>query len=289
MSGTTVDPSLRHQRREQALMVMLASPAALVILGLVVIPVGWLSWQSFYDGGFTLENYRRVFSEDIYWRSFALTFRIAFMVTIMTLLLGYPLAYAAAQARRPWDVLILACVILPFWTSVLVRSYAWLVLLQRTGVANQLLQGLGLIDEPLALVHNELGTVIATVHILLPFMVLPLYSTMQKIPRDLIMAGASLGGGPLHVFLRVFLPLSLPGVVAGMTLVFVLTLGFYITPELLGGGRTVMISMLVSRNVELYNQWGAASAVGVVLLVCVLAIFLAVGRIIPLDKLLGQK
>jgi putative spermidine/putrescine transport system permease protein len=284
-----VDPSLRYQRREQGLMLLLASPAVLVIVALVVIPVGWLMGQSFYDNGFTLENYRRIFSEEIYWRSFALTFRIALMVTLLTLVLGYPVAYAAAHAKRPWDVLILSFVILPFWTSVLVRAYAWLVLLQRTGVTNQVLERFGLISEPLALVHNELGTVIATVHILLPFMVLPLYSTMQKIPRELILAGASLGGGPLHTFMRVFLPLSLPGVVAGLTLVFVLTLGFYITPELLGGGRTIMISMVVSRNVELYNQWGAASAVGVVLLVCVLAIFAIVGRIIPLAKMLGQK
>ncbi|KRE00453.1 ABC transporter permease [Bosea sp. Root381] len=270
-------------------MLLLASPAVVVILALVVIPVGWLMTQSVYDNGFTLEHYRRIFSEDIYWRSFALTFRMALTVTVMSLLLGYPVAYAAAHVKRPWDVLILAFVILPFWTSVLVRAYAWLVLLQRTGVTNQMLEGLGLISEPLALVHNELGTVIATVHILLPFMVLPLYSTMQKIPRELMLAGASLGGGPLHSFLRIFLPLSLPGVVAGLTLVFVLTLGFYITPELLGGGRTIMISMVVARNVELYNQWGAASAVGVVLLVSVLAIFALVGRIIPLDKMLGQK
>jgi len=286
---TAIDPSLRYQRREQGLMLLLASPAVIVILALVVIPVGWLMGQSFYDNGFTLENYRRIFSEEIYWRSFALTFRIALMVTVLTLVLGYPVAYAAAHVKRPWDVLILSFVILPFWTSVLVRAYAWLVLLQRTGVTNQMLERFGLISEPLALVHNELGTVIATVHILLPFMVLPLYSTMQKIPRELMQAGASLGGGPLHTFLRVFLPLSLPGVVAGLTLVFVLTLGFYITPELLGGGRTIMISMVVSRNVELYNQWGAASAVGVVLLVAVLAIFLAVGRIVPLDRMLGQK
>lgn len=286
---TAIDPSVRYQRREQGLMLLLASPAVIVIVALVVIPVGWLMTQSVYDNGFTLEHYRRIFSEDIYWRSFTLTFRIALIVTVMTLVLGYPVAYAAAHVKRPWDVLILSFVILPFWTSVLVRAYAWLVLLQRTGVTNQLLEGLGLISEPLALVHNELGTIIATVHILLPFMVLPLYSTMQKIPRELMLAGASLGGGPLHTFLRVFLPLSLPGVVAGLTLVFVLTLGFYITPELLGGGRTIMISMVVSRNVELYNQWGAASAVGVVLLVAVLAIFLAVGRIIPLDKMLGQK
>lgn len=286
---TAIDPSLRYQRREQGLMLLLASPAVIVILALVVIPVGWLMTQSVYDDGFTLEHYRRIFSEEIYWRSFGLTFRIALIVTVMTLILGYPVAYAAAHVKRPWDVLILSFVILPFWTSVLVRAYAWLVLLQRTGVTNQMLEGLGLITEPLALVHNELGTIIATIHILLPFMVLPLYSTMQKIPRELMLAGASLGGGPLHSFLRIFLPLSLPGVVAGLTLVFVLTLGFYITPELLGGGRTIMISMVVSRNVELYNQWGAASAVGVVLLVCVLAIFMAVGRIIPLDKMLGQK
>ncbi|SFJ37117.1 putative spermidine/putrescine transport system permease protein [Bosea sp. OK403] len=286
---SAIDPSLRYQRREQGLMLLLASPAVIVIVALVVLPVGWLMGQSFYDGGFTLEHYKRIFSEDIYWRSFLLTFRIAFTVTVLTLILGYPVAYAAAHARRPWDMLILSFVILPFWTSVLVRAYAWLVLLQRTGVANQVLERFGLISDPLALVHNELGTVIATVHILLPFMVLPLYSTMQKIPRELMLAGASLGGGPLHSFLRVFLPLSLPGVIAGLTLVFVLTLGFYITPELLGGGRTIMISMVVSRNVELYNQWGAASAIGVVLLVCVLAIFMLVGRIIPLDKMLGQK
>jgi putative spermidine/putrescine transport system permease protein len=112
---------------------------------------------------------------------------------------------------------------------------------------------------------------------------------MQKIPHDLMQAGASLGGSPSHAFWRIFLPLSLPGVLAGATLVFVLSLGFYITPELLGGGRTIMVSMLVSRNVELYNQWGAASAVGVVLLASVVAVFLIAGRFIPLDRIVGQK
>jgi putative spermidine/putrescine transport system permease protein len=128
-----------------------------------------------------------------------------------------------------------------------------------------------------------------TVHILLPFMVLPLYATMQKIPNDLMQAGASLGASPSLTFFRVFLPLSLPGMLAGSTMVFVLCLGFYITPELLGGGRTVMVSMLVSRNVELYNQFGAASAVAVVLLVSVLLIFFVVSRFISLDRVLGQK
>ena len=289
MSRPVQDLSVLHQRREQRLMLALALPALLVILLLVVLPVGWLAWQSVYHNGFTLENYRRIWSEDIYWRSFALTFQISLLVTLLALLLGYPIAYAASVAPKRWGIIILALVVLPFWTSVLVRAYAWLALLQRTGVINQLLRQIGVIDEPLALVHNTFGTVVATLHILLPFMVLPLYATMQQIPRDLMQAGASLGAGPMLTFWRIFVPLSLPGVLAGSTLVFVLALGFYITPELLGGGRTIMISMLVSRNVELYDQWGAASAVGVVLLVAVGVIFFAVSRFIPLDRVLGQK
>jgi putative spermidine/putrescine transport system permease protein len=180
-------------------------------------------------------------------------------------------------------------VILPFWTSVLVRTYAWLVLLQRTGLVNKALLSMGLIDRPVQLAYNQFGTIIAMVHILLPFMVLPLYSAMQKIPANLSQAGASLGGSPLHVFYRVFLPLSMSGVVAGVTLVFVLCLGFYITPELMGGGKSIMVSMVVSRNVEIYNSWGAASAVSVVLLICVFAIFYAASRVIPLEKTLGAK
>jgi putative spermidine/putrescine transport system permease protein len=286
---SAVDPSLRHYRREQGLLLALALPALLVVLLLIVLPVGWLAWQSVYHDGFTLENYRRILSEDIYWRSFLLTFEISLLVTGLALLLGYPLAYAAHAAPKGWRVLILALVVLPFWTSVLVRAYAWLALLQRTGVINQLLQYLGVIDEPLALVHNTLGTVIATVHILLPFMVLPLYAAMEKIPPDLMQAGASLGAGPAHAFRRIFLPLSLPGILAGSTLVFVLCLGFYITPELLGGGRTLMVSMLISRNVELYNQWGAASAVGVVLLAGVGIIFYVVSRFVPLTRVLETR
>ncbi|HET7889319.1 MAG TPA: ABC transporter permease [Bradyrhizobium sp.] len=270
-------------------MLALTLPALLVIVALIVLPVGWLAWQSVYHNGFTIEHYRRVFAEAIYWRSFALTFEISLLVTGLALLLGYPIAYAASRATRGWRIIILALVVLPFWTSVLVRAYAWLALLQRTGVINQLLQSLGLVDQPLALVHNTFGTVVATLHILLPFMVLPLYATMEKIPRDLLLAGASLGAHPMLVFRKVFLPLSLPGVLAGCTLVFVLSLGFYITPELLGGGRTIMVSMMVSRNVELYDQWGAASAVGMVLLAAVGAILFAVSRFLPLERVLGHR
>lgn len=290
MSTSTIDPSVAHLRRERRLILLLLAPALAVVGCLLIVPLCWLVWQSVrQDGGFTLAHYARFFSDGVYWMTFLQTFRVAFIVTGVTLLLGYPVAYVAAGASRRWSIIILAMVVLPFWTSVLVRAYAWIILLQRRGLVNTALMNLGLIDSPLALVNNELGTVIATVHILLPFMVLPLYATMQKIPPELTMAGSSLGGTPLHVFLRVFLPLSMPGVVAGMVLVFVLTLGFYITPELLGGGRTYMVSMLVSRNIEVYNEWGAASSISVVLLACVFLIFRIASLIIPFERIMGAR
>ena len=288
MQATGTDPAARYQRREDRTMLLLMTPALLVIAVLLIVPLAWLSWQSIYHDGFTLENYRRMFT-GVYLETFLLTFKLSIIVTVITLLLGYPVAYFAASLPPKPSALVLGMVILPFWTSVLVRTYAWLVLLQRTGLVNKALMAAGLIDRPVQLAYNQFGTVIAMVHILLPFMVLPLYSAMQKIPPNLSQAGASLGGSPLHVFLRVFLPLSLSGVFAGVTLVFVLCLGFYITPELMGGGKSIMVSMVVSRNVEIYNSWGAASAVSVVLLICVFAIFYAASRLVPLEKTLGAK
>ncbi|MET3616183.1 putative spermidine/putrescine transport system permease protein [Rhizobium aquaticum] len=271
-------------------MLMLIAPALIVVTLLLVIPLLWLAWQSFWqDGSPTLMHYHRFLTDPIYWMTFYQTFRIAFIVTAAAILLGYPVAYVAAGASPRWSVVILSFVLLPFWTSVLVRAYAWLILLQRTGIVNSALRDAGIIENPLPLINNELGTIIATVHILLPFMVLPLYATMKKIPPELPMAGSSLGGSPLHVFLRVFLPLSLPGVIAGMVLVFVLTLGFYITPELLGGGRTYMVSMLVSRNIQEYSEWGAASSISVVLMLCVGLIFKLASMLIPFERIMGTR
>ncbi|AXE95771.1 ABC transporter permease [Paraburkholderia sp. 22099] len=288
IQATESDPATRHQRREDRTMLLLMTPALLVIVVLLVVPLAWLSWQSIWHDGFTLDNYRRMFT-GAYVDTFLLTFKLSIVVTVITLALGYPVAYLAASLPPKLSALVLGMVILPFWTSVLVRTYAWLVLLQRTGLVNKALIASGLIDRPVQLAYNQFGTILAMVHILLPFMVLPLYSAMQKIPPNLSQAGASLGGSPLHVFLRVFLPLSMSGVFAGVTLVFVLCLGFYITPELMGGGKSIMVSMVVSRNVEIYNSWGAASAVSVVLLVCVGAIFYAASRVVPLEKTLGAK
>ncbi|AHC34850.1 ABC transporter permease [Pseudomonas fluorescens] len=280
----------REERKEHTSMLLLLTPALVIVVVLLIMPLCWLALQSVQtEEGFSLANYVRIFQETIYWDTFALTFKISFMVTILSVVMGFPIAYAASRLQGLWANLILICVILPFWTSVLVRAYAWLVLLQRRGLVNQTLMDLGIIDQPLTLMHNTTGTVIGTLHVMLPFMVLPLYSVMKKIPQDLMQASESLGAKPFYTFRRVFLPMAAPGIMAGSILVFVICLGFFITPELLGGGRTILVSMLVQRNVELYHAWGAASAVGLVLLFVVFLIFWGINRFIPIERILGAR
>ncbi|SEJ39595.1 ABC transporter permease [Pseudomonas sp. NFR16] len=281
---------VREERKEHASMLLLLAPALVMVVVLLIMPLCWLAFQSVQtEDGFSLANYLRIFQESIYWDTFALTFKISFLVTILSIVMGFPIAYAASRLHGFWANLVLICVILPFWTSVLVRSYAWLVLLQRRGLVNQTLMDLGIIDQPLNLMHNTTGTVIGTLHVMLPFMVLPLYSVMKKIPQDLMQASESLGAKPFYTFRRVFLPMAAPGIMAGSILVFVICLGFFITPELLGGGRTILVSMLVQRNVELYHAWGAASAVGLVLLFVVFLIFWGINRFIPIERILGAR
>jgi putative spermidine/putrescine transport system permease protein len=280
----------REERREHTWMLVLLAPALGMVVVLLILPLCWLAFQSIQtEAGFSLANYARIFQEAIYWDTFALTFQISFLVTVLSIMMGFPIAYAASRLHGFWANLVLMCVILPFWTSVLVRSYAWLVLLQRRGLVNQTLMGLGIIDQPLNLMHNITGTVIGTLHVMLPFMVLPLYSVMKKIPQDLLQASQSLGARPFYTFRRVFLPMTAPGIMAGSILVFVICLGFFITPELLGGGRTILVSMLVQRNVELYHAWGAASAVGLILLLVVFLIFWGINRFIPIERILGAR
>jgi putative spermidine/putrescine transport system permease protein/spermidine/putrescine transport system permease protein len=158
-------------------------------------------------------------------------------------------------------------VLLPLWTSLLVRTYAWLVLLQRKGLINNWAIELGLWTEPIALVHNMLGTLIGTVHVMLPFLILPLYSSMRAIDRNYLRAAANLGASPMKTFWSVFFPLAMPGMATGALIVFILCLGFYITPAVLGGGKVIMVSSRIANDIEIFFNWGAASALGVVLLV----------------------
>jgi putative spermidine/putrescine transport system permease protein len=221
----------------------------------------------------------------IYVGIFLRTFWIGFVVTACCLLLGYPLAYKLAALPVRTANLLLILVLLPFWTSLLVRTGAWVVLLQREGPINDALQALGVTEQPLQLVYNRLGVYIAMTHILLPFMVLPLYSVMRAIPPEYMRAAASLGAHPLKAFVRVYLPQSIPGIAAGCLLVFILAIGYYITPALVGGANDQMVSYYVAFFTEQTINWGMASALGAVLLIVTLALFGLYARLVGIDRL----
>jgi putative spermidine/putrescine transport system permease protein len=221
----------------------------------------------------------------IYVDIFVRTFWIGFVVTALCLLLGYPLAYKLASLPVRLSNLLLILVLLPFWTSLLVRTGAWVVLLQREGVINDLLLALGVVSEPLQLVYNRFGVYVAMTHILLPFMVLPLYSVMRGIPPQYMRAAASLGAGPVRAFLRVYLPQTVPGIGAGCLLVFILAIGYYITPALVGGANDQMVSYFVAFFTNQTINWGMASALGAVLLIATLLLFAVYARLVGVDRL----
>ena len=279
----------RDARRERMALFGLCSPALLLVLVIMVIPVGWLFWISFLgdDGSFSLEHYHRMVKSKSYARTFRTTFEVSFITTAVCILIGYPLAYLLSQLPRRAANLCLIAVLLPFWTSLLVRTYAWLVLLQKRGLVNEWAIDLGLWDEPIKIVHNMTGTLIGMVHIMLPFLVLPVYSSMTQIDRDYLKAASNLGAGPTRAFWTVFFPLSMPGLLAGSLMVFVLCLGFYVTPAVLGGGKVILVSMKIASNIELFVNWGAASALGVVLLVLTSLSLWIASRFVNLGKMTG--
>jgi ABC-type spermidine/putrescine transport system permease subunit I len=248
-------------------------PAMALVLLVVVLPVGWLFVLSFRDAsGFTLHHYERMLANPGYTASLETTLLMAAVVTVVTATLSYPVAYwlAALPERRARPVMMV--VLLPLWTALLVRTFTWMVLLQRTGPVNRLLLGLGVIDAPLPLLNNFTGTVIGMTHVMLPFMVLPLLAAMRAVDPRLLWAAESLGAGPFRRFRDIFFPLSAPGLLAGAVLIFVMSLGFYVIPAFLGGGRILMWSMKIVSNINIYADWGAASALGVVLLVVAFAV-----------------
>ncbi|PWE54248.1 ABC transporter permease [Metarhizobium album] len=258
----------RSRRRAGFAFVGLSLPAFVLVMLVLIVPFTWLAWMSFYDasGALSAENYARLM-RPAYVDSFLTTFKVASIVTIVCVILGYPVAYLLSQIPEKAAQVMMIFIILPFWTSVLVRTYAWLVLLQRQGLINTWLTNLGVISEPLPLVNNLTGTVIGMVHVMLPFLILPLYASMKTIDPILLRAASNCGASPAQAFRQVFLPLSLPGVATGVALIFVLCLGYYLTPALLGGGRVAMWSTQIADMIAKFANWGAASALSVVLLI----------------------
>jgi putative spermidine/putrescine transport system permease protein len=217
----------------------------------------------------------------------ARTFGISAVVTLWCLVLGYPLAYwlSTLPSRRANVLMIL--VLVPFWTSILVRVAAWIVLLQSAGLVNRALMGLGLVEQPLALLFNRTGVIIAMTHILLPFMILPLYSVMKSVPPTYLRAAVSLGSSPLAAFLRVYVPQTYPGIGAGGLLVFILAIGYYVTPALLGGASDQMLSYYVAQYTNVNVNWGMAAALGTLLLAATLVLYALYRRLMKTELSLG--
>ena len=221
----------------------------------------------------------------IYLDVLARTFWISLVVTMACFVLGYPIAYLLATLPTRMSNLLMVLVLLPFWTSLLVRTTAWLVLLQSEGLVNNAAMALGLWSERIQLVHNRTGVYVAMVHILLPFMVLPLYSVMKGISPTHMRAAASLGATPFRAFFEVYVPQTVPGIGAGVLLVFIISLGYYITPALVGGPKDQMLSYFVAFHTNQTLNWGMAAALSVVLLVCVLIFFAIYNRLVGIDRM----
>lgn len=266
---------------------LLVLPLVAFLLVVFVAPLVSILARSFTDPTTGLDNYRDFFGSPVYLDVLGNTFRISGLVTLVTLLLGFPYAYLMTLAPPLWRNLMLVAILIPFWTSLLVRTFAWVLMLGDTGVVNQFLMSIGLIDEPTQLIRNQTGVLVGMVQVMLPYAVLPMFATMRQIDRRLVQAAEGLGARPISAFWRVYAPLTLPGVAASCLLVFISSIGFYVTPALLGGPKDMMIGELIVQQLSAVLRWGFASALAVVLLLVTAALLLLVSRIVNIGKFMG--
>ncbi|MEI2618521.1 MAG: ABC transporter permease [Thermomicrobiales bacterium] len=258
----------------------------LYMLVMYVYPVSVMLLRSITDPNLGLGNFRDLFTNSGYRRVLFTTVRISFYVVVLTLLLGYPVAYMLSTLPPRAARMATFLVLLPFWTSVLVRSFAWIVILGDKGLINAWFAPLNN-DKPFHLLFSEKAVVIGMVHVLLPFMILTLTATMAQIDKSLVLAAQTLGASPVRAFLTVYLPLSMPGVASGSMLVFIMGLGYYITPALLGGPRQLMFANLIDRFVNQTFQWGVAAAAAVLLLGISTLLYVASRRFGRVEGLFG--
>lgn len=248
-------------------------PLFLIMALFFNFPLIYMLGLSFFSPSPTLEHYAQIFENPVYLEIVADTFRIALITAVVATLLGFPLAYWITKLSISKQIIAVTIIILPFFVSILVRTYAWIVMLGNSGVINGTLLKLGLIGSPIQFLYDELGVVIGTINILLPFMVLPLYASMIRFDKRLLLAASSLGAKPFTVFRRIYLPLTLPAIVSGASLVFILTLGFYVTPAILGGGKVQMIATLLDFLINHYPDWEVAAGISTILLVITLTFY----------------
>jgi putative spermidine/putrescine transport system permease protein len=264
----------------------LVAPALLFITAFFLLPIGVMILRSLTDP--SPINYWRFVATPIFPASLFLTLWMSVVVTIACVLIGYPYAYAMYRAGPKLRVLLGLVVLLPFWSSLLVRTYAWTILLRDTGVINWLLQHFGAIDQPIGLMGNRFAVIVGMTHVLLPFMVLPISATMQRMDASLLSAAAGLGAPPASIFRWIFFPLTLPGVFAGSIFVFVSSVGFYVTPAVLGG-RTAFFSLLIVAEINRLLDFGFGSTLGVILLAVVLLVIAIGARFLPIQDLFPRR
>ena len=279
MAATEILPAIAVRARpSRERLLLLAGPVGWIAIFLV-LPCLLVVLYSFFERGtyggiewnFTLDNYRRA-ADPLYLDILMTSLRIAGLATVIAILLGYPAAYLIATSPPRWQKLLLVLAVLPFWTNYLIRSYAWIVILNREGMINALLRRLGVIEQPLPLLYNEFAIVVGLVYAYLPFMILPLYAAIDRLGPELIEASTDLGAGGWRTFRRVTLPLTVPGIAAGSIFVFVYSMGNFITPDLLGGGRTVMVGNLVYDQFLSARDWPFGSTLAFILMGIMMAL-----------------
>ena len=268
--------------------ILMGAPLALMLVAFLVYPVGQLLLLSFYkDDSLSLVHYRQLFASSVYVDVLIITLKISLFTTLLSVIAGYPIAYLISMVGKERKATLLFWVLLSFWTSFLVRAFAWVVLLGRNGVINKLLLSLGIVDQPANLLYNFGSVLIGMVHALLPLAVLTMLSVMDNVDRNLPRAAATLGARPGTAFWKIYFPLSLPGVAAAAIMVFVTAIGFFIVPALLGGRRETMITQIIIDQVLQTLNWGFAGAISVLLLTVVLIVFAIYDRLLGLSTVTG--
>jgi len=255
------------------------APALLLVGLLFLLPIALLAYRSFGGAEPSLENYHSLFSSSLYIGSLWTTLKISAFVVLGCLFFGFPIGYVLANAPNRYRPVLILAVLLPFWSSILVRNFAWIYLLQRRGPINEFLISIGITDQPISFMFNQFGVVLGMTNALLPFMVLPIFIALQSQDKTYLEAAASLGARPETGFWTITLPLSMPGVMAGSLLVFATALGFFVTPALLGGGKVLVAATYITNEIETLLNWDIAGAASVVLLAVVVLVVAAYLRV----------
>ncbi|CAG4894902.1 ABC transporter permease [Paraburkholderia saeva] len=273
LSTVAHPPATATRRRRDWRSIRLLVPALLLLVIFFLLPVLSLLLRSVLEPTPGLNNYAQLLGSTTYLRVFGNTFLVATVVTAATLAIGFPTAWLLAIAPRKLSSLLFAILLLSMWTNLLARTFAWMVLLQQTGPINRLLMALGVISEPLTLVNNLIGVTIGMTYIMLPFLVMPLHATLRSIDPSILRAAAICGASRWQAFWRVLVPLAMPGIASGALMVFVMALGYFVTPALLGGASYMMLAELIAQLVQQLLNWGLAGAAAFVLLAVTLALY----------------